>query len=263
MKKKKARAVVSLAHTRARQAGSLDRIHPETAMVLTAGLGKRMRPLTAVTPKPLIEVCGKPIVDYGLDRLKAAGLKRAVLNTHYLPDQIRDYAVRYRGLDLAISEESDTLLDTGGGIKKALPLLGNDPFYLLNGDSFWIEGARPNLAWLNESWNGDIMDILLLLSPTVGAVGYEGPGDFLFGPDGALQRRPEKRIAPYVYAGAAIIHPRVFDDAPEGAFSLNLLFDQLIEQGRLHGVRMDGTWLHVGTPEAGREAEFAIGESAA
>lgn len=263
MKKNKAKNVVSLAHTGAGRAGGLNRIRPQTAMVLTAGLGKRMRPLTAVTPKPLIEVCGKPIVDYGLDRLKAAGLTRAVLNTHYMADQIREHALRYRGLDIAISDETDALLDTGGGIRKALPLLGEDPFYLLNGDSFWIEGARPNLAWLSESWNGDKMDILLLLSPTVGAVGYEGPGDFLFGPEGQLERRPEKRIAPYVYAGAAIIHPRVFDTAPEGAFSLNLLFDQLIEQGRLHGVRMDGTWLHVGTPQAVREAEYAIGESAA
>lgn len=263
MKKTKAINVVSLANTRARRAGEMARTQPETAMVLTAGLGKRMRPLTAVTPKPLIEVCGKPIVDYGLDRLKAAGLRKAVLNAHYLPDQIHQFAARYQGLDISVSDETDMLLDTGGGTKRALPLLGDKPFFLLNGDSFWIEGARPNLSWLCESWDDDAMDMLLLLSPTVGSVGYEGPGDFLFGPEGQLKRRPEKRIAPYVYAGGAIVHPRVFDKAPDGAFSFNVLFDALIEEDRLHGVRMDGTWLHVGTPQAVRDAEYAIGESAA
>lgn len=263
MKKTKAINVITLANTRARRAGEMARIRPETAMVLTAGLGKRMRPLTAVTPKPLIEVCGKPIVGYGLDRLKAAGLRKAVLNAHYLPDQIHQYAEHYQGLDIAVSDETDVLLDTGGGTKRALPLLGDKPFFLLNGDSFWIEGARPNLSWLSESWDDASMDMLLLLSPTVGAVGYEGPGDFLFGPEGQLKRRPEKRIAPYVYAGGAIVHPRVFDRAPDGAFSFNVLFDALIEEGRLHGVRMDGTWLHVGTPQAVRDAEYAIGESAA
>lgn len=258
-----AKNVISLANTKARRNGELSRVRPHTAMVLTAGLGKRMRPLTAVTPKPLIEVHGRPIVDYGLDRLKAAGVEKAVLNAHYLPDQIDAFASSYSGLEMVVSDERDTLLDTGGGAKRALPLLGDDPFFLLNGDSFWIEGARPNLAWLSESWNDAQMDILLLLSPTVGAVGYSGQGDFMFDTDGLLIRRPEKRIAPYVYAGGAIIHPRVFKDTPNGAFSLNLLFDDLIENGRLHGVRMDGTWLHVGTPQAVRDAEYAIGESAA
>lgn len=263
MIKGKVKNVISLAHTQARRSGEMSRVRPQTAMVLTAGLGKRMRPLTAVSPKPLIEVRGKPIVEYGLERLKAAGVQKAVLNAHYLPDQIDAYAARFSGLEMAVSDERKELLDTGGGTKHALPLLGDQPFFLLNGDSFWIEGARPNLSWLSESWNDETMDMLLLLSPTVGAVGYNGIGDFMFGTDGQLQRRPEKRIAPYVYAGGAIIHPRVFDKAPDGAFSLNILFDDLIETGRLHGVRMDGTWLHVGTPQAVRDAEYAIGESAA
>lgn len=263
MIKGKAKNVISLAHTQARRSGELSHVRPRSAMVLTAGLGKRMRPLTAVSPKPLIEVQGKPIVEYGLNRLTAAGVQKAILNAHYLPDQIYAYAERYSGLEIVVSDERSELLDTGGGTKRALPLLGDQPFYLLNGDSFWIEGARPNLSWLSESWNDETMDMLLLLSPTVGAVGYNGIGDFMFGAEGQLQRRPEKRIAPYVYAGGAIIHPRVFDKAPDGAFSLNILFDDLIETGRLHGVRMDGTWLHVGTPQAVKDAEYAIGESAA
>ena len=263
MIKGKAKNVISLAHTKARRSGDLSQVHPQTAMVLTAGLGKRMRPLTAVSPKPLIEVRGKPIVEYGLNRLKAAGVQKVVLNAHYLPDQIDAYAEQFSGLNMVVSDERRELLDTGGGTKHALHFLGENPFFLLNGDSFWIEGARPNLAWLSESWNDETMDMLLLLSPTVGAVGYNGIGDFIFGAEGQLQRRPEKRIAPYVYAGAAIIHPRVFNKAPEGAFSLNILFDDLIESGRLHGVRMDGTWLHVGTPQAVKDAEYAIGESAA
>lgn len=206
---------------------------------------------------------GKPIIDYGLDQLKSVGLKRAIVNVHYLPDQLEAHCARYPGLDITISDERSDLLETGGGIKKALPLLGDKPFFLLNGDSFWIEGARPNLSGLMESWDEARMDMLMLLAPTVGAVGYDGTGDFFMSPEGQLTRRPEKRIAPYAYPGAAIIHPRVFENTPEGAFSLNLVFDQLIEQERLYGVAMDGIWMHVGTPRAIGAAEYAIRESAA
>ncbi len=251
--------VVSLATSTSRHY----RTRPDNAILLAAGLGKRMRPLTAVTPKPLIEVHGKAIMDYGLDQLKSVGLKRAIVNVHYLPDQIEAHCARYKGLDISISDERQCLLETGGGIKKVLPQLGKKPFFLLNGDSFWIEGARPNLAGLMEAWDETRMDMLMLLAPTVGAIGYDGIGDFFMSPEGLLTRRPERRIAPYAYPGAAIIHPRVFEDTPDGAFSLNLVFDRLIEKNRLYGVAMDGIWMHVGTPAAVNEAEFAIRESAA
>jgi MurNAc alpha-1-phosphate uridylyltransferase len=241
--------------------GTLDR--PKRAMVLAAGLGKRMRPLTATMPKPLIEVNGKALIDHGLDRLERAGVSRVVVNVHYLPDLIRAHLARRRRPEIVISDERAKLLDTGGGIRRALPELGPDPFYLLNSDSFWIEGARANLDWLAAGWDGRRMDVLLLLAPTVRSIGYHGRGDFRMDPAGRLYRRGEREVVPFAYAGAAIINPRLFEGAPEGAFSLNLLFDRAIEAGRLFGVRMDGTWLHVGTPEAIAEAELSIADSAA
>jgi MurNAc alpha-1-phosphate uridylyltransferase len=239
----------------------LDR--PKRAMVLAAGLGKRMRPLTATIPKPLIEVSGKALIDHGLDRLDRAGVSRVVVNIHYLPELVRAHLARRRRPEIVISDERAKLLDTGGGIVKALPEIGPEPFYLLNSDSFWIEGARPNLDWLAAGWDGERMDVLLLLAPTVRSIGYHGRGDFRMDPAGRLYRRGEREVVPFAYAGAAIIHPRLFEGAPEGAFSLNLLFDKAIEAERLFGVRMDGTWLHVGTPEAIAEAELSIADSAA
>lgn len=233
-------------------------------MVLAAGLGKRMRPITATVPKPLIEVAGRALVDHALDRLETAGVETAVVNVHYLPQLMRAHlARRRRPPETIVSDESDKLLDTGGGIRKALPLLGDEPFYLLNSDSFWIEGARPNLRWLAGAWDDTRMDVLLLLAPTVRAVGYRGRGDFLMDASGRLTRRPEREVAPFAYAGTAILHPRLFDGAPDGAFSLNTLFDKAIEAERLFGVRLDGLWLHVGTPEAIGEAEMSIADSAA
>jgi MurNAc alpha-1-phosphate uridylyltransferase len=239
----------------------LDR--PKRAMVLAAGLGKRMRPLTATIPKPLIEVSGKALIDHGLDRLDRAGVSRVAVNIHYLPELVRAHLARRRRPEIVISDERAKLLDTGGGIVKALPEIGPEPFYLLNSDSFWIEGARPNLDWLAAGWDGERMDVLLLLAPTVRSIGYHGRGDFRMDPAGRLYRRGEREVVPFAYAGAAIIHPRLFEGAPEGAFSLNLLFDKAIEAERLFGVRMDGTWLHVGTPEAIAEAELSIADSAA
>jgi MurNAc alpha-1-phosphate uridylyltransferase len=232
-------------------------------MVLAAGVGKRMRPLTATVPKPLIEVAGRALIDHGLDRLDRAGVETAVVNIHYLPRLLSAHLARRRRPEIAVSDESGGLLDTGGGILKALPLLGAEPFYLLNSDSFWIEGARPNLDWLAAGWDGAAMDALLLLAPTVRAIGYAGRGDFRMDPSGRLFRRKEREVVPFAYSGAAILHPRLFDNAPDGAFSLNLLFDRAIAADRLYGVRMDGTWLHVGTPDAIAEAELTIADSAA
>jgi MurNAc alpha-1-phosphate uridylyltransferase len=241
----------------------IDRSAPRRAMVLAAGIGKRMRPVTVTTPKPLIEIGGRAMIDYGLDRLVRAGVETAVVNVHYLPDLIRVHVGRRQSPQIVISDERDRLLDTGGGTARALPDLGDAPFYLLNSDSFWIEGPRPNLDWLADGWRDDAMDALLLVASTVRTIGYGGRGDFRMSPDGRLSRRPEREVAPFVYAGAAILHPRLFAEAPDGPFSLNLLFDRAIEADRLFGVRLDGLWLHVGTPEAIAEAELSIADSAA
>lgn len=231
-------------------------------MMLAAGLGKRMRPVTATTPKPLIEVGGKALIDHGLDKLQAAGIGQCVVNVHYLADLVEVHLAKRETPRIVISDERGGLLETGGGICKALPLLGEEPFVLLNSDSTWIEGVTPNLEHLIHQWDGARMDVLLLLSEIVASVGYDGRGDFDMAKDGSLSRRVERAVTPFAYAGAAILHPRIFADAPEGAFSLNLLFDRAIESGRLHGVQMEGVWLHVGTPEAIAEAERAILESA-
>lgn len=232
--------------------------HPTKAFVAAAGLGKRMRPLTATTPKPLIEVCGKSLIDYGLDALAQAGTQEAIVNVHYIADLVEVHVKKRQTPHIIISDEREELLETGGGTVKALPHLGDTPFFYLNADSIWIEGVKPNFTYLAESWDDAKMDGLLLLSSTVKAIGFEGLGDFTMDPTGHLKRREENLAAPYVYASAAIFHPRLFKDAPEGKFSLNVLFDQAIEAGRLYGVHMDGTWLHVGTPEAINAAENAI-----
>lgn len=238
-------------------------IRPNRAMILAAGIGKRMRPITATIPKPLVEVGGRSLIDHGLDRLERAGVEMAVVNVHYLADLLRAHVSRRERPKVIVSDERDKLLDTGGGIAKALPHLGDSPFYVINSDSFWIEGPRPNLDWLAGGWNGDTMDALLLLASTVRSVGYNGRGDFLMDPDGHLVRRPERKVAPFAYSGAAILHPRLFADCPDGPFSLNRLFDKAIESDRLFGIRMDGTWLHVGTPETIGAAEISIADSAA
>lgn len=236
---------------------------PTTAMVLAAGIGKRMRPLTATTPKPLIEVAGKALVDHGLDRLSEAGVTKAVVNVHYLADLVEVHVTKRSTPEIVVSDERGRLLETGGGTAKALPLIGPDPFFIYNSDSFWIEGYANNFDLLAEFWDTDRMDMLLLLSPTVTAVGYDGRGDFFMDEVGRLSRRPERRVAPFVYAGVAIAHPQIFANIAPERYSFNLLFDRAIESGRLYGVHMDGVWLHVGTPEAIREAEEAIRHSAA
>lgn len=238
-------------------------IRPQRAMILAAGIGKRMRPITATVPKPLVEVGGRALIDYSLDRLERAGVEKAVVNVHYLADLVRAHVKRRQRPTVVVSDERQKLLDTGGGIAKALPELGGEPFYVMNSDSFWIEGPRANLDWLAGGWHGDRMDALLLLASTVRSVGYNGRGDFTMDPAGRLSRRSEREVAPFAYAGAAIVHPRLFADCPQGPFSLNQLFDKAIEAERLFGVRMDGVWLHVGTPETISEAELSIADSAA
>ncbi|NRG16479.1 nucleotidyltransferase family protein [Rhizobiales bacterium] len=230
-------------------------------MVLSAGIGKRMRPITATTPKPLIEVAGRALIDHALDRLAKAGVETCVVNVHYLADLVEVHVSRRTSPKIVISDERDELLETGGGIAKALPHLGDEPFFLLNSDSTWIEGVTPNLEHLVRHWDETRMDVLLLLSETVTSVGYDGRGDFDMDKEGMLSRRNERSVSPFAYAGAAILHPRLFEGAPEGAFSLNVLFDRAMEDGRLFGVLMEGIWLHVGTPSAIADAERAVSES--
>ena len=237
---------------------------PSKSMILAAGRGKRMRPITATTPKPLIEVNGKALIDHGLDRLAAAGVSSCVVNVHYLADLVEVHVRRRQDMEILISDERRELLETGGGIKKALPLLGHEPFFQLNADTaYWIEGVKPNLEHMVDAWDETRMDALLLVAETVKSVGYSGRGDFELAKDGSLIRRPERSVTPFAYAGAAILHPRLFEGAPEGAFSMNLLFDKAIEEGRLFGVEMEGIWLHIGTPDAIRAAEYAVRDSAA
>jgi MurNAc alpha-1-phosphate uridylyltransferase len=235
---------------------------PTSAMVLAAGRGKRMRPVTATLPKPLVRIAGRSLLDRALDRLAGAGVRRAVVNVHYLPDLVEQHLKHFNGLDIVISDERDKLLETGGGTKKALGLLGADPFFVVNTDAMWLEGPTPNLARLIRRWNPDEMDMLLLLASASTSIGHEGEGDFLMDPAGRLARRPERQIAPFIYAGVGLIKPELFADTPDGAFSLNLLFDRAIAAGRLFGLRLDGEWLHVGTPHAITEAEEYVAASA-
>ncbi len=232
-------------------------VNPTTAMVLAAGLGLRMRPLTDNLPKPLVRVAGKPLLDHVLDRLADADVATAVVNVHYLPDQIVQHVAGRKHPHVVISDERDVILGTGGAVVKALPLLGNAPFFHLNADTMWIDGARPNLTRLAETFDPDRMDILLLLAPTASSIGYTGSGDYAMAPDGALRRRKEHQVVPFVYAGAAIISPSLFAAAPTGEFSLTRVFDQANERERLFGLRLDGTWMHVGTPDAVTAAEKA------
>jgi len=235
---------------------------PRRAMVLAAGLGLRMRPLTDGMPKPLIAVGSKALIDHVLDRLAEVGVEMAVVNVHHFADQVERHLTGRRTPRIAISDERDKLLDTGGGVVKALSSLGAAPFFHLNSDAIWIDGVKPNLIRLAEAFDPDRMDALLLLAATSASVCYAGRGDFSMAPDGRISRRQEREVVPFVYAGAAIFNPALFAAAPLGAFSLNLLFDRAIETGRLHGLRLDGVWMHVGTPEAIAVAESAILASA-
>ncbi len=229
-----------------------------TAMVLAAGYGQRMRPLTLTRPKPLVEVKGRALIDYGFDRLREAGVKKAVVNVHYLGHQIETWAARQTSPEIVISDERGEILDTGGGILKALGLLGGDPFFVINSDSFWIDEGIPALERLRAAWNDAAMDCLLLLCPLAATVGYDGTGDFVMAPDGRLARKARAPGEALAYIGGYLVHPRLFSGQQPGKFSMNLLWDKAIAAGRLFGLVHRGRWLHVGTPEAIPLAERAL-----
>jgi N-acetyl-alpha-D-muramate 1-phosphate uridylyltransferase len=235
---------------------------PRNAMVLAAGLGTRMRPLTDTMPKPLVAVAGRALIDHVLDRLAVANVERAVINVHYLAEQLQRHLASRARPRITISDERGLLLGTGGGVVMALPLLNGAPFFHLNSDTVWIEGATPNLVRLAAAFEPAAMDALLLLAPAAGSIGYAGRGDYGMAPDGRLRKRGERDIAPFVYAGAAILSPALFKDTPAGPFALTLLFDRAALAGRLHGLRLEGQWMHVGTPDAVAAAEAAIKASA-
>jgi MurNAc alpha-1-phosphate uridylyltransferase len=234
---------------------------PDKAMVFAAGRGMRMRPLTETIPKPLIKVGGKPMIDHLLDRFALAGVGTAVVNVHHLADQIEAHLANHSAPRIVISDERDLLLDQGGAIKKALPVLGDAPFFLCNTDAFWVEGAKPNLDRLAAAWDPDKMDVLLLVAATPTSSGVDWPGDFTMDGFGRLTKREERRVAPFVYTGIGIIKPELFARAPEGPFRLLPYFLAAAEKGRLHGLRLDGIWLHVGTPAAIDDAERLIARS--
>lgn len=234
---------------------------PAKAMVFAAGLGTRMRPLTDRVPKPLIKVAGKPMIDHILDRFDAAGVGTAIVNVHYLADQIEEHLSARKKPKILISDERDKLLDQGGGIGKALPLLGREPFFLSNTDAFWIEGPRQNLHRLAEAWNPKKMDILLLLAATTASVGVDWAGDFSMQADGRLSPREERGVVPFVYTGVGIVKPELFEVETRDVYRLAPFFFEAAEKGRLYGQRLDGLWLHVGVPHAIEEAERMIARS--
>jgi MurNAc alpha-1-phosphate uridylyltransferase len=225
---------------------------------LAAGLGTRMRPYNGHVPKPLVQIGGKSLIDYSLDRLADAGVERVVVNVHHLADALERHLASRKRPHIVISDERAELLGTGGGIAKALPQLGDGPFFLVNSDTVWLDGVKPNFARLADAFDPATMDALLLLAPTAESIGYGGRGDFAMLPDGRLRRRGEREVVPFVYAGAAILSPALFAGAPAGAFPLTPLFDRAGAKDRLFGLRLEGLWMHVGTPEAVAAAEAAL-----
>jgi MurNAc alpha-1-phosphate uridylyltransferase len=235
---------------------------PRRAMVLAAGLGTRMRPFNGQIPKPLVQVGGKALIDHVLDRLADAGVERAVVNVHHLADQIERHLAERQRPTIVFADERRELLGTAGGVLNALPQLGDAPFFHVNSDTIWIDGVRPNLTRLAEAFDIDRMDALLLLASTTSSIGYTGRGDFTMAPDGRLIRRGERDVAPFVYAGAAVLTGAFFAGTPTGPSSMSPLFDRAAEAGRLYGLRLEGIWMHVGTPDAVAAAEAAMVESA-
>ena len=246
--------------------GSKDKLNtgpkfgPKKAMVLAAGLGQRLRPITNNIPKPLVKISNRTLLDYTLDHLVAAGVECAVVNIHYLADQIKQHLTSRNDLEIIISSEESNLLETGGGVKKALEIFSNEPFYISNADVFWLNGPTMALERMVEQWNESEMDALLLLHSTVEAYGYNGNGDFEVDPLGKLSRRLEKEITPYLFTGVQIIHPRIFNDTPNGKFSLNFIYDRAAEVDRLYGIAHDGEWFHIGTPDGLADAESYMGQ---
>jgi MurNAc alpha-1-phosphate uridylyltransferase len=235
---------------------------PATAMVLAAGLGKRMRPLTATRPKPLVEVAGKALIDHALDRLRAAGVAKAVVNIHYLPGAIEAHLKnRVQGIEIAVSDERKKLLETGGGLVQALPLIDADPFLVVNSDNLWVDGPVDALKLLASAWDDATMDALLLLVPLARANCHAGRGDFHMSATGKLRRRKPHGVAPFVYTGIQIISKRLFEgELPEGPFSANLLWDRAIAANRCYGAVHQGLWFDVGRPESIRRTEEMLRE---
>jgi len=231
---------------------------PRTAMVMAAGLGTRMRPLTNDKPKPLIAVAGEPLIDHVLGHLAAAGVRRAVINVHYLPEQIEAHlGSNAHGLDIAISDERDLLLETGGGLVKAEPLIDCDPFLAVNSDNLWIDGPADTLRLLASQWDDEKMDALLLLVPHARAFNHKGLGDFHMTRSGRIRRREKRRVAPFVFTGIQMVSKRLLRDAPKGPFSTNVLWSRAIEEGRCFGAVHQGLWFDVGSPQAiGRTEEL-------
>jgi MurNAc alpha-1-phosphate uridylyltransferase len=224
---------------------------PKTAMIMAAGLGKRMRPLTATKPKPLIEVAGQSLLDHVLERLKASGVKKVVVNVHYLADAVEAHlATRSHGLEIAISDERELLMETGGGMVQAEPLIDGDPFLVVNSDNLWIDGPADTLKLLASHWDDKKMDALLLLVPLARAENHKGMGDFHMGRTGRLRRREKSRVAPFVFTGIQMVSKRLLRDAPEGPFSTNILWSRAIEEGRCFGAVHQGLWFDVGTPRS-------------
>ncbi|WP_238474090.1 nucleotidyltransferase family protein [Altericroceibacterium spongiae] len=231
----------------------------DTAMVMAAGLGKRMRPLTATQPKPLVRVAGKPLIDYALDKLAAAGVAKAVVNVHYLADALEAHVLDRDLPKVAISDERDRLLETGGGMVKAQRAgLLPDPFFCVNSDNIWLDGPYHAFRELSEAWNPDSMDALLLLVPHTGARNFDGKGDFHMDTEGRISRRRSGRIAPFIYSGIQLVSHRLLCDAPEGAFSTNSLWDRAMEEQRLYGLLFAGEWFEVGSPQAIAPTEAAL-----
>lgn len=235
---------------------------PVRAMILAAGLGTRMRPLTNSTPKPLVKVGGKALIDHAIDRLVEAGVRMIVVNVHYHAEQLKAHLAARTDVEIRISDETGAILGTGGGIARALPNFGGEPFFVHNSDSIWAEGYGHALARLIARWNSERMDSLLLMASLVSSIGYEGRGDFIMDSEGCLSLVPEGMLSPFAYPGAGILHPRLFEGAPHGAFPLLTLWERAIERRRVFGVRLDGVWMHVGTPEALKESEMLLADLA-
>ena len=236
----------------------MTKLASDVAMVLAAGIGKRMRPLTATRPKPLVRVNGRALIDHSLDKLVEAGVSRAVVNVHYLPGQIEAHLAQRSAPATMISDEREALLETGGGMVKALPLIDADPFFCLNSDNVWLDGPQNVFAALSEAWNPAEMDALLLLVNHARAFNYTGRGDFHLDPMGRITRRKPGRVAPFIYTGIQIVSQRLLREAPEGAFSTGVLWDRAIAEGRLYGISHYGQWFEVGAPEMIAPTEAAL-----
>ena len=233
---------------------------PETAMIMAAGIGKRMRPLTATRPKPLIQVAGQTLLDHVFDRLRAAGIKRAVVNVHYLADALEAHLKnRVKDIDVVVSDERDQLMETGGGLVQARELIGDKPFVVANADNLWVDGPADTIKLLASRWDDEVMDALLLVVPLARAHNHGGLGDFHLDANGRITgRRKPGRVAPFVYTGVQILSPRVIHDWPEGPFSTNLFWNRAIEAGRAYGFVHQGLWFDVGTPPAIAKTEALL-----